>query len=390
MSAGESSGDHHGAAVAGEIRRKLPEARLFGIGGREMAAAGVSRIAGLDELSVMGGTEVLRRLPGFLRLERRIRRLFVTEDVRLFLPIDYPGLNLRLARSARRQGRRVLYYIAPQVWAWREGRASKLRRDCDRVLTVLPFEGALLERHGVPTDFVGHPLLDATRATDGGAGARPPTGSPAATGTPGTVEGRTCGGGRVIGLFPGSRAQEVRCMLPVFAEAARQLAGRHPDLDFIIARPPHLPESLYAGAGFPTAGAREATERSWAALTKSGTITLELALAGVPMVVGYRMGTVEWAIGRRLVRVSSIVLVNLVAEAPVVPEFLQDQLTAERAAQALEALLRDEAPARREMLRGFDIVRERLGKPGCAARVARHAIELLEGPDSESRSGAPC
>lgn len=179
-------------------------------------------------------------------------------------------------------------------------------------------------------------------------------------------------------------------MLPVFAEAARQLAGRHPGLDFVIARPPHLPESLYAGAGFPTAGAREATERSWAALTKSGTITLELALASVPMVVGYRMGRVEWAVGRRLVRVPSIVLVNLVAEAPVVPEFLQDRLTAGRAAAALEALLGEEAPARGEMLRGFDIVRERLGKPGCARRVARHAVELLADPDSVGRPGAPC
>ncbi|MDE2942648.1 MAG: lipid-A-disaccharide synthase [Gemmatimonadota bacterium] len=384
MSAGESSGDHHGAAVAREIRRKLPEARLFGIGGREMDAAGVSRIAGLDELSVMGGTEVLRRLPGFLRLERRIRRLFVTEDVRLFLPIDYPGLNLRLARSARRQGRRVLYYIAPQVWAWREGRARKLRRDCDRVLTVLPFEAALLARYGVPTDFVGHPLLDATHAPDRGAGARATTGSGVAMG------GRPSDSGRVIGLFPGSREQEVRCMLPVFAQAARELAGRHRDLDFIIARPPHLPESLYAEAGFPTAGAREATTRSWAALTKSGTITLELALAGVPMVVGYRMGRVEWAIGRRLVRVPSIVLVNLVAEAPVVPEFLQDGLTAEGAAAALETLLHEGAPARREMLRGFDVVRERLGQPGCARRVARHAIELLADPDSEGRPGPPC
>ena len=355
----------------------MPDAKLFGIGGREMDAAGVSRLAGLDELSVMGGTEVLRRLPDFLRLERRIRRLFVTEDVRLFLPIDYPGLNLRLARSARRQGRRVLYYIAPQVWAWREGRARKLQRDCDRVLTVLPFEAALLERYGVHAEFVGHPLLDETRAPEGGPGVRAPARHP--TGT-----------GRVVGLFPGSRAQEVRYMLPVFAEAARHLARRHRDLDFIVARPPHLPESLYVEAGFPTAGAREATARSWAALTKSGTITLELALAGVPMVVGYRMGRLEWAIGRRLVRVPSIVLVNLVAEAPVVPEFLQDGLTAGGAAAALEALLADGAPARREMLRGFDVVRERLGRPGCSARAAEHAIELVAGDPSGRGTGAAC
>ena len=139
--------------------------RLFGIGGRELEAAGVSRIAGLDELSVMGGTEVVRRLPGFLRLQRRIERLFVTEDVRLLLPIDYPGLNLRLARSAAAAGTQgSSTTIAPQVWAWREGRARKLRRDCDRVLTVLPFEGPLLERYSVRTEFVGHPLLDAPRS----------------------------------------------------------------------------------------------------------------------------------------------------------------------------------------------------------------------------------
>ena len=379
ISAGEASGDHHGAAVAREIRRELPRVRLFGIGGREMEAAGVSRIAGLDELSVMGGTEVLRRLPGFLRLERTIERRFVTEDVRLFLPIDYPGLNLRLARSARRQGRRVLYYIAPQVWAWREGRARKLRRDCDRVLTVLPFEAALLERYGVQTEFVGHPLLDTHRVPGAAAKARAASGA------------CISGAERVIGLFPGSREQEVRFMLPVFAEAARQLARRHRDLDFLIARPPHLPESLYAGAGFPTAGAREVTERSRAALTKSGTVTLELALAGVPMVVGYRTGRLEWAIGRRLVRVPSIVLVNLVAEAPVVPEFLQDRLTAERAAAALEGLIGDGAAGRREMLRGFDVVRERLGEPGCAARVARHAIELLATDlESPGHPGTPC
>lgn len=343
-----------------------------------MEAAGVSRIAGLDELSVMGGAEVLRRLPAFVRLERRIRRLFVTQDVRLFLPVDYPGLNLRLARSARRQGRRVLYFIAPQVWAWREGRARRLRRDCDRVLTVLPFEAALLERYRVPVSFVGHPLLDGPLA-HGIAGTAGRPGDTRAIAESGVVaEVRRAGAKRVIGLFPGSRAQEVRFMLPVFAEAARRLAGRYPTLEFLVARPAHLPESLYAGAGYPTAGADQVTERCWAALAKSGTITLELALAGVPMVVGYRTGRVEWGIGRRLVRVPSIVLVNLVAEAPVVPEFLQDRLTARRAAAAVEALLDEAAPARREMLRAFETVRERLGGPGCASRVAGHAVELLD------------
>ena len=179
-------------------------------------------------------------------------------------------------------------------------------------------------------------------------------------------------------------------MLPVFADAAGRLARRHADLDFVIARPPHLPNTLYAEAGLPTAGAREVTARSRVALTKSGTITLELALAGVPMVVGYRTGRLEWAVARRLVRVPSIVLVNLVAEAPAVPEFLQDRLTAERAAAALEGLLTEGGSARHEMLRSFDIVRQRLGAPRCAARVAAHAVHLLAADASARGSGTAC
>ncbi|WP_420464379.1 lipid-A-disaccharide synthase [Candidatus Palauibacter sp.] len=356
MSAGEASGDRHGAAVARAIRAGLPGARLFGIGGREMEAAGVARLAGLEALSVMGGAEVLRRLPSLLGLERRIRRLFAAEGVGLFLPIDYPGLNLRLARAARRQGRRVLYFIAPQVWAWRQGRARRLARDCDRVLTVLPFEADLLEKYGVDAEFVGHPLLDARES----ASRQPPA-----------------AGERVIGLFPGSRAQEVRFMLPVFADAARRLARRHAGLEVRVARPPHLPETLYEGSGFPTASPEDVLGQATAAITKSGTITLELALAGIPMVVGYRTTRLEWAIGRRLVRVPSIVLVNLVTGARVVPELLQDRLTPGRMASALEPLLEEASPERRAMLRGFAALRDRLGEPGCAARVAARAIELL-------------
>ena len=331
-----------------------------------MEAAGVARLAGLDELAVMGGREVLRRLPSLLGLERRIRRLFREENVRLFLPVDYPGLNLRLARAARRQGRRVLYFIAPQVWAWREGRARRLARDCDRVLTVLPFEAETLRKYGVETEFVGHPLLDAPEPFRHGQPARAPDAASGST-----------GGKRLVGLFPGSRAQEVRLMLPVFAEAARRLRRRHADLEFRVARPPHLPAALYEEAGLPTAPAEDVMRRAAAAITKSGTITLELALAGVPMVVGYRTTPLEWAVGRRLVRVPSIVLVNLVAESGVVPELLQERLTPGGVAEALEPLLDEGSPARRGMLRGFETVRRRLGEPGCAARVAARAIELV-------------
>ncbi len=354
ISAGEVSGDQHGAAVAHEIHARVPEARLFGLGGPEMDAAGVERIAGIDQLAIMGPREVIKRLPFLVRLQKRVERLLVREDVRLLLPIDYPGFNLRLARAAHRQGRRVLYFIAPQVWAWKEARANKLRVTCDRVLTVLPFEAELLERYGVDVHFVGHPLLDHA----GHPAPQPPRRNR-------------------VGVFPGSRAQEVRMILPIFAEAARLLGRRRPELEFLVARAPHLPAELYMDCGMPTATARETMAGATAAMTKSGTITLELALAEVPMVVGYRTTRLEWSIGRRVVRVPSIVLVNLVAGEPVVPELLQDALTPERVASALEPLLDTDAPARRNMLRAFAEVRGRLGQPGCAARVAGHAVELL-------------
>ena len=166
-------------------------------------------------------------------------------------------------------------------------------------------------------------------------------------------------------------------MLPVFAEAARRLGRRHADLEFEVARPPHLPAALYEEAGLPTARAEDVVGRAVAAVTKSGTITLELALAGVPMVVGYRTTPLEWTVGRRLVRLPSIVLVNLVAESGVVPELLQERLTPESVAAALDPLLDEGSPARRDMLRGFETVRRRLGEPGCAARVAARAVELV-------------
>ncbi len=326
-----------------------------------MEAEGVSRLAGLEELAVMGGSEVVRRLPFLLRLRRRIERLFGAGSVDLFLPVDYPELNLRLARSARRSGCRVLYFIAPQVWAWRETRARKLAKYCDRVLTVLPFEAELLEEYGVRVEFVGHPLLEEHRRE--AAVERSANGLGAS--------------GNTIGLFPGSRAQEVRLMLPVFVEAARLAGQRRPGLDFRVGRPAHLPASLYADSPFPVATPEAITGEARAAITKSGTITLELAIAGVPMVVGYRATRLEWAVGRRLVNVPSIVLVNLVAGKRVVPELLQDALTPEAVVDALDPLLDRASPARLDMTRSLAEVTGQLGTPGCARRVAAHAADLL-------------
>jgi len=323
-----------------------------------MEAAGVQLVAGLDQLAVMGFAEVATRLPFFLGLRRRVRKLLREQDVRLVIPVDYPGFNLGLAGWAHRAGRRVLYFIAPQVWAWKEGRSKKLAEVCDRVLTVLPFEAPLLESYGVDVSFVGHPLLD-----------HHVSGSE----MPEEVELDP-----VIGIFPGSRAQEVRAILPVFADAARLLSERHPKLRFLVAQAPNLPSELYEGAGLPRATPEETRRRSVAAMTKSGTITLELALSDVPMVIGYRTTRLTYAIAKRVLRLSSIGLVNLVADEPLVPELIQDQLTPERMARAMEPLLVAGGPAGVNMRRGFAQVRGRLGEPGCARRVAEHAVALLE------------
>jgi lipid-A-disaccharide synthase len=367
ISAGEESGDLHGAGLAGALRERWPEARLIGLGGHRMQAAGVELMAGLGELAVMGFVEVLRHLPFFLDLRRRVFAALEAEGVDLVVPIDYPGFNLRLARHARGRGIPVLYYIAPQVWAWHKSRVRDLARDADEVAVVLPFEEEFLRRAGVDARYVGHPLLDLPPADQtheewareqGLDPARP-----------------------VLALFPGSRAQEVRRHLALFADAAVRVVDARPDVQPVIGVPGGLGRAAYDGVRWPlvpSAGGgllRNAT----AALVKSGTTTLEAALAVTPFAVVYRMNALSYAIARRLVKVPHIALANLIAERRVAPEFVQDAATPHALATALLPLLDERSPEWREMVAGLSGIRERLGGPGAARRVADLAAGLLEG-----------
>ncbi|TFG63779.1 MAG: lipid-A-disaccharide synthase [Gemmatimonadales bacterium] len=352
LSAGEASGDQHGAELARELRLRVPGIRLVGLGGSRMAAQGVELLADLDRLAVLGLAEVVRRLPDLWSLRRQVFKTLDRLPVDLVVPIDYPGFNMPLSRHARRRGIPVLYYIAPQVWAWKMWRARRLAEWADEVCVVFPFERELLERYGATVRSVGHPILDQPVPD---------------------VRSENC----VLGLFPGSRRQEVERMLPVFLDAATLVVAQRPDLHVLVAQSADLPDHIYSDCPPHMLAEPEAVVRSSrAAITKSGTITLQLAISGVPMVVGYRVNPLTYTILRRLVRVDHIALVNLVAGREVVEELIQAAMTPE--ALANEALrLLDNTEYRDRMVEQLMVVRNRLGQPGAASRVADACVALL-------------
>jgi lipid-A-disaccharide synthase len=331
-----------------------------------MAAAGVELLADLDRLAVLGFAEILKHVPDLARLRMEVKRFLIRRGVDLLVPIDYPGFNLPIARFARRRGIPVLYYVAPQVWAWRESRATRLAADAELVCVVLPFERDLLLRHGATVEFVGHPLLDRPHVSGGG----PRDGS----GPQGPVRSDP-----VLGLFPGSRAQEIRYMLPSFRAAADILRRQIPSLEVWVARARDLPDEVFAGSGSEQSGPpEEVASAATAAITKSGTITLQLAMAGVPMVVGYRMHPLSYRIARRLVKVDHIALANLVAGRRLVPELVQADMTPPALAEAVAPFLDPGHPERERVVRGLLEVTRKLGEPGAARRVAAACIRILE------------
>ena len=362
LSAGEPSGDLHGAAVVRELRRRLPHAALDAFGGPRMAEAGATVLFPMEGFAAFGIVEIVEKIPAHYRLLRRMEREFARAEYDLVILIDYPGFHLHVAEAARRAGIPVLYYIAPQLWAWRPQRARRLAAACDALAVILPFEEAFFRNVGVDAEYVGHPLLDQ---------GAPPSRA-AARGTLGIGANE-----RVLALFPGSRAGELHRLWPALREAALALLDRGTATRVVVAA---TDQGEYPGSErFQLVRGDSTTvlAAADAGIVKSGTSTLEAALTDTPMVVPYRVNAITAFLTRRLVTVKWASLVNLVAEREVVPELLQEALTAERLVAEVTPLLDAAHPATTAQREGLALVRARLGTPGAAGRVADMATALL-------------
>jgi lipid-A-disaccharide synthase len=313
----------------------------------------------------MGFLEVLRHVPRHFTLLRRIRRMLDRREISLVILIDYPGFNMKVAAAAKAARVPVLYYVTPQVWAWGAGRIPKLAELVTKAAVILPFEEPLLRGYGIDATFVGHPLLD--RAQN----------------MPTREEAREILGvapeKRVLALFPGSRQQEIDRHIDAFVATAKQLVSRIPNLEVLVSVAPTValdstrcPFRLVHSASLTVLRAADA------GLCKSGTTTLEASIADCPLIVAYRTGRVSYALAKRLVKVSNIGLVNVVAGREVAQEFIQDDIVPSRMADALLELMDHRSSKRNEVLKGLAEVRSRLGTPGAADRVARMAGALAE------------
>ena len=369
ISAGEASGDMYAARLAAALKQRL-DVELFGMGGPQMRAAGVEIVTDYSEVAVVGITEIVKHLPSLLRAMERLVKAAETRRPALAILTDFPGFHLRLARKLKPKGIRNVYYICPQFWAWRPWRANLVRRRFAKALCIFPFEEKFFADAGVPTKFIGHPLVGAVQATkDRRQFCEEQNLDPSRS---------------IVTLLPGSRAGELVHHLPVLREACAQINGRVPAQFVVAAAHPQDVKQLKEGwpAGMVVRVVEGETYNALAAanaaIVSSGTATVETALLNVPMVVIYRVSPLTAALAKPLVRTPYFAMVNLIAEKKVVPELVQGEFTPESVAHQTLQLLQ-EPNAREAQRRGLEEVRRRLGPPGAVDRAADEIASLLHG-----------
>ncbi|HEX2342907.1 MAG TPA: lipid-A-disaccharide synthase [Vicinamibacterales bacterium] len=365
MSCGEPSGDLYAGALAREMRALDPSVEIAGIGGDRLRAGGASLLADYHGIAVTGLVEAVRVLPRARAMYRQIVDDAARTRPDVFVAIDFPDFNFRVAEAMRRRGVPVVYYIGPQLWAWRPGRMKAMRRFARLVLVIFPFEEAIYREAGVPVEFVGHPLVELARAPGPRADIRRSLGLEADK--------------PVVALLPGSRPNELRAILPGLADAARLIATRIPAAQFVVARAPGLSDALFADLGGPAIIEQRADEVLAAAdvaLTASGTATVQAAIHGTPMVIVYRVSPLTYAIGKPFVQVDTFGMVNLVAGRRIVPELVQADFTPEAVADAAVSLLTDRARAD-QVRAALAEVRAKLGGPGATRRAAQAILRVV-------------
>lgn len=365
--AGEASGDLHGSKLVRAMRKRNKKLLFCGIGGRALGEAEVKVLLDASEIAVVGITEVFSKLPNILKGLRAAKKALITQHPDLLILIDFPDFNLRLAVTAKKLGIPVLYYISPQIWAWRPGRVKKIKALVDHMVVILPFEEEFYRDHKIPVTFVGHPLLDNS-----------------------FPKGKTAPERRkdipVIGFLPGSRDGEIARHLPIMINAARILNRKIDNVKFLISLAPEVKRKyvediikkhkITVAFELVAEGSEKVFERSKFVVVASGTVTLEAAISGIPMVIIYKVSPISYWLGRSMIQVKHIGLVNLIAGRKIVPELLQKEASPGRIADTVFKMLSDSSDLERIRLELLSI-RDFLGGPGAAERVADIAIGML-------------
>jgi lipid-A-disaccharide synthase len=369
--AGEASGDMHGASLVQEMLKINPELTFFGIGGNKMSEAGVQLLANVSQTAVVGLTEVVSKLSGFIKIIRSLHKSLDKLKPVLVILIDYPDFNLNIvARAAKKRNIKIFYYISPQVWAWRRGRINQIKKLVNKMAVILPFEVDIYAGKGFPVHYVGHPLLDLVKQNYSKAESRQKLNLP---------ENKT-----TIGLLPGSRISEVEKLLPEMLQAAAILAQHIPDSQFVLPLADTLEEKVIAGiisrcslkVNVLRGNTYDVISCTDLAIVASGTATLETALLGIPMIIVYKISPLSYFIGKLVISVKNIGLVNIVAGKTIVPELIQDEATGERIAlEALTILTNDEK--KQQIIKELNEIRAKLGNPGAAIRAAKLACDML-------------
>ncbi len=362
--AGEASGDQHGGHLVRALKVHMPDVHLMGIGGDQMAAAGVELMYHISDFAVLGISEVIRHIPFFHRVLNELRDR-LAGDIEAVILIDYPGFNLRLARIAHQAGKKVIYYICPQLWAWGERRVKKMKRYVDLALVIFDFEKSFFERYGIAAEWVGHPLVDqlervrVSKEEFVKQNALPPE-KP------------------ILALLPGSRTQEVKHLLPVMMETVTPF---HERFSVVVGKASTVPEGVYQayvkkGIHLLEGQTHPLMKHADVAVVASGTATLELGYFTTPMIVVYKVSPLTYWLGKHLVKIDNIALVNIVAGERVVPELIQNHAQPERIRTEIERFVSDRAYYFNTKHQ-LEVIRKKLGPPGASDRAAQKIAEFL-------------